>query len=351
LRTALKSKSIVDEDVILVVERCKKLWEALRGARIFITGGTGFFGCWLLRTLIEANRLYNLQAKAVVLTRNAGGFAKTHAELAQAEEISFHKGEITKFEFPAGEFSHAIHAASELSRPNHPNPDALIESTRTGCRRIFKFAAQHGVQTVLYTSSGAVYPQRKFGTALAEEDADQQEAPSHAHATYGEAKKAGEQVCLDEATVTNVSVKIARGFAFYGPYLPLESHLAAPSFLNSALRGEKIIIQGQGQNVRSYLYGADLAQWLWTILLKGQNGRSYNVGSDVPLTIRALAESIQEACGLQAGVDVRQSSCPEKEIEYYVPNIQRAKRELGLDVFTKLKQGMLRTFQHHRKAQ
>lgn len=343
-----KEKSITDEDADQVVERCGKLWENFRGARIFISGGTGFFGCWLLHTFIHANRRHGLQAKMVVLSRKPHEFKKRHAGLAMSEGISLQEGEITAFDFPAGDFTHVIHAASELSRPDIPNPSNLLESTRVGCQRMIEFAAQRGVRSFLYTSSGAVYPRKGLGELLSEEKIDHPGRLRNGCEAYAAAKKLGERICLEGASGKGISVKIARGFAFFGPYLPLESHFAAASFMRSALRNERITINGPGQSVRSYLYGADLAQWLWTILVLGVHSRPYNVGSDVPMTIRSLAESIQKACGSQAGVEGSQNQPLDEEPEFYVPNIQRAQGEFGLRVFTAFDQGLLRTVRHHR---
>ena len=99
-------------DLDEILEKTSGLWEELRGQRVFITGGTGFFGCWLLESFAWINEKLALNASAVVLTRDYEAFKMKAPHLASNPSIKFHIGDIRNFEFPDGDFSHVIHAAA-----------------------------------------------------------------------------------------------------------------------------------------------------------------------------------------------------------------------------------------------
>jgi dTDP-glucose 4,6-dehydratase len=101
-------------------------------------------------------------------------------------------------------------------------------------------------------------------------------------------------------------------------------------------------VNGDGTPYRSYLYAADLAIWLWTILVKGTVCYPYNVGSDRDITIADLAYTVSSMFNLSLDVLITQETIPGKPSERYVPSIQRARSELQLQPVIPLKESIRR---------
>ncbi|MGO8719657.1 MAG: NAD-dependent epimerase/dehydratase family protein [Acidobacteriaceae bacterium] len=327
---------VSDLDLNYILENNASLWEEMRGRRIFLTGGTGFFGCWLLESFLAANRAFHLQAQAVVLTRSSRKFRERAPHLANDAAIELVEGDVRSFAFPAGEFPFVIHAATE-SVPSHPaNPrsgDAASEMLSTiveGTRRCLEFAESHGTTKFLLTSSGAVYGQQPSEmTHIAE---DYRGAPDvlQASSMYGEGKRMAEMLCALSSSRTQMECKIARCFAFVGPHLPLDAHFAIGNFIRDAMRGGPIIIQGDGTPMRSYMYAADLAIWLWTMLFRAESLRAFNVGSERDLSIRDVAEAV--AAAIQPGMEIQvaRTAVAGAPVQRYVPSVEAAKKYLDL---------------------
>jgi len=336
-------------DLDHVLAHTTSLWEELRGRRIFITGGTGFFGCWLLESFAWANDRLNLGANALVLTRNLEEFRRKAPQLAGHPAIKFHNGDVRSFEFPQGGFSHVIHAATEASaKLNAEDPLTMFDTIVGGTRHTLDFAAVCGAKKFLLTSSGAVYGRQPPDLTHIPEDFSGGPNPVEPHWAYGEGKRAAEMLCALYAKQHGLEPKIARGFAFVGPYLPLDAHFAIGNFIRDGLRGRPVQVNGDGTPFRSYLYAADLAIWLWTILFRGQPGHPYNVGSEDDRPIAVMANAVAKiASGLQ--VTIRQRPQPGSGISRYVPQTRRAADELGLQTWISLEDGLARTWNYHRR--
>ena len=335
---------VSSEDIDYILGKTAPLWEKVRGRRIFLTGGTGFFGCWLLESFLAANQAFDLQAQAVVLTRSSRKFRERAPHLANNPAVELIDGDVRDFSFPRGDFPFLIHAATEsvLTHPNDP-PEALLATIVEGTRRCLEFAESHGTVKFLLTSSGAVYgPQPSEMTHIAE---DYHGAPDvlQANSVYGEGKRMAEMLCALSATRTQMECKIARCFAFVGPHLPLDAHFAIGNFLRDAMRGGPIVIQGDGTPRRSYMYAADLAIWLWTMLFRAESMRAFNVGSGSDLSIREVAEAV--AAAIQPGIEIKiaRTAVADAPIRRYVPSVQAAKRALHLDDGIPLAEAIRRT--------
>jgi nucleoside-diphosphate-sugar epimerase len=326
----MTSSNPLAPDLEMILSRTEQLWGDLRGGRVFITGGTGFFGRWLLESFAWANRRLELKAEAVVLTRNPAAFQKTAPNLAGDAAIQFHPGDVRKFVFPAGKFSHVIHGATPASAMlNAENPHLMFDTIVQGTQRTLDFAAHSSVKKFLFISSGAVYGRQPRDVSHIAEDFFDRVDIEQPLGAYAEGKRAGEKLCVGFGAAHALEMKIARCFTFVGPHLPLDAHYAVGNFMRDGLRGGPIRVQGDGTPMRSYLHAAELTVWLWTILFRGENARAYNLGSETCLSI---AEAACVASGFfLPPVNVEVASTPETgPAARYVPSTQRAQIELGL---------------------
>jgi dTDP-glucose 4,6-dehydratase len=319
------------EDLDCVLGATRELWEELRGGKLFITGGTGFFGAWLLESFAWANRALELNSSATVLTRDPGAFLRKAPHFASEPAIKFHEGDVRTFSFPSGQFSHVIHGATESSAvPGHQSPLLMLDTIVAGTRRCLDFAAACGARKLLLTSSGAVYGKQPSDVTHVSEDFRGGPDPLHPGSSYGEGKRVAELQCVLMGRAHELEVKIARCFAFVGPYMKLDAHFAIGNFIRDQLNGGPIVVSGSGAPFRSYLYAADLMIWLWTILFRGAPGRAYNVGSENAISISELAKQVARALEPRVEVEIRGNPVPGSLAERYVPSTARARAELGL---------------------
>ncbi len=332
-------------DLDSILERTRELWEELRGERIFITGGTGFFGCWLLESFAWANDKLNLNAEAVVLTRNPEAFKARAPHIATNSSIRLLSGDVRTFAFPELRCGYIVHGATEsASEMNDEDPAGMVDVAVNGTKRVLECATKIRSEKLLLLSSGAVYGKQPESMPTIPEDYLGGPDTTQPGSAYAEAKRVMELLCSIYARDTQTEVKFARGFAFVGPYFPLDSHFAVGNFIQDALLGGPIKIKGTGAPYRSYMYGTDLAVWLWTILFKGVGGRTYNVGSDQAVTILELARIIASMFHPTPEVLVFNHIANEP-MNRYIPNIMRAKDELGLTINMDLPQAVKSTIE------
>jgi nucleoside-diphosphate-sugar epimerase len=338
-------------DMDHILDHTRDLWGSFQGERLFITGGTGFFGCWILESFTWAVDRLGLNSQVVVLTRDPQAFEQKAPHLANHPAVHLLRGDICSFDFPDGHFTHLIHGATESGQKRHDkNPSQMLFTIVKGTQRVLEMAGFCGAENFLFTSSGAVYGQQP--TEISHIDEDFKGGPDvlKPDSAYGEGKRIAELLCTLHAMDYPTKLKIARGFAFVGPYLPLDVHFAIGNFIRDGMLGSAIQVQGDGSPYRSYLYSADLTVWLWTILIKGIPLRPYNVGSEEALSISDLAKTVAEAFEPRPAINIAQSPKIGVNPPRYVPSVKRASGELGLMQHINLNLAIRKTIAWHQRS-
>lgn len=241
---------------------------------VLITGATGFFGSWLT---------YALNGRCILT-------------LANRENIK---------ECLRGEYDYIFHCAPCDIRP-------IID------------CAFHDKSKVLFTSSGAVY-----GTIY---DRPKEDAPLLPKTSYA-LTKLKDEIHLKGSGLDYV---IARCYAFCGAHM--RNLFALTAFINALQTGHPLNVLNRGMSVRSYLYAADLAVWLLTLMVKGDG--VYNVGSEHETTIKQLAEMVADYATPHAPIIYSDKEFIETQ-PYYVPDCTKAHR-LGLYQWHDLEYGLRR---------
>lgn len=314
------------------------VWEGLRGKRLFLTGGTGFVGKWLLEALLFANQRLALGLHVTVLTRQPQAFVAQHPHLALAPGVTLWQGDVVDCDGPAMRCDLVVHAALPVLPLAMHSPDLMMVS-QGGTARMAAWAVAMGAQRFLHISSGAVYgPQAAQVLALDEATAWDDSASANA---YTLAKRAAEHVLNDRAWPFDWV--IARCFAFIGPYQSENQGTAAAQLLSAAARNQSLVLSGTGQAVRSYQYASDMARWLLVMLVHGRAGEAYNVGHDTPWRLVDVAHQIAQTAQPALGVSTLGQPSSGLAGERYLPSLRKARDQLRLLNAVDLPIGIQRT--------
>lgn len=290
----------------------------LAGKRIFITGGTGFFGKNLLKFLIE----YQLSPSCVtILTRNERKFRQQYPDLCAVSWLNFEQADICDLRWNNQEYDYFIHAATSVV--NQADSATLFDEIVRGTKQALAFAKLAGVKSFINISSGAVY---QLNTTLhgLSENAPLVTQLDSVKNTYALAKISSEHLAYLATQTRALKVTTLRCFCFAGAYLE-PSHFAIGEFVQKALNNEDIVVQAGAGIYRSYLAVTDLAQQIFEVLIvstvRASDYEVYNVGSDNAISLPDLAHQVVAVLGSQSAVIT--PNLADTKLNYYAPNVTK----------------------------
>lgn len=338
-------KEIIHEDCKRVTSNLISRLNALKNAKLLITGGTGFMGTWLAEIVAFLNDSYEFNIHLYLLSTRARTFKDRSPHLAFRQDITLIERDVRNLTDISNDVSWIIHAAaSPDSRAHASDPLRTIEVIVDGTDSVLEYATRlPDIKKVLNISSGQIYGNQPWELKGIPENYIGGLDCSALNSAYPESKRIAETICSVYRNQQRLPIVNARPFAFIGPYQGLDRPWAINNFIRDGLLGGPIRILGDGQTVRSYMYPSDMAWWILNILVHGSVGMSYNVGSPESITLQELAEKI--ACQTPQRPKIISGISKDKTLRSsrFVPNVDLATNSLGLKITTDLDTTIKRT--------
>ncbi len=275
-------------------------WEKLRGKTLLITGATGLIGFTLTSALLYANEKRGLGLTVLALVRNEEQARRRFGSvLAPGMPLRFLTGTVEEPPKVEGPVDYIIHGASQTASIAFvQQPVETIRTSVLGTMRMLDLGRQKNVSGFVYLSSMEVYGHPPRGHKVKETDICSLRS-ADVRGSYPISKLQCESLCCAYAAEYGVPAAIARLAQTFGPGVHPEDTRIFAEFGRCIRDRRDIVLRTRGETERSYLYTADAATALLTILLKGQPGQAYNAADESTYcSIAEMARRLADANGI-----------------------------------------------------
>jgi nucleoside-diphosphate-sugar epimerase len=288
--------------------------------KVMITGGAGFIGSHLTEALLEKN------AHVVVLDNFCTGMKENIKPFIK--DIKLIDGNITDYSSTlkaSRNVDYIIHMAFPYGAVSPSVNSQFIEEGTIGTFNVLRAGLEASVKKIVYGSSVAVYGQQRYLPI-------DEKHPKTPFYPYGATKYYGELLCDTFSRGYGIKTASLRMFNIYGPRYAQRDHSALVTFINRAIKGEPILIYGDGRQMRDFTYISDVVDGVLRCLSKQDAQGSYNLGGGTGITIKDLAEKVRKIVNPE--IEIRFA----KESEY-----RKFKETLPYGVTKKTQKGYLDT--------
>ena len=272
---------VIKRDIEEIVSEIMPDLKRFDGKTVLITGANGFLGSYITDTLAHYNTKTQNPCLLVLINKNPVTNESRLGHLLGNPNVQFVTKDVSKpFYIKQGKVNFIFHAASNASiRAVATDPEGTLEANRNGLKVLLNYAKENPVEEFLFFSSGDIYgnPTKDFlptpetypgnVNTLAEK------------ASYTEAKRVGETMCMDAFRTDKVPIKLLRIFNTYGPGLRNDGKVVANFFITAEKDGF-ILINNDGRARRSMSYVSDTIRGIFKVVSSGKPGEAYNIGTN-----------------------------------------------------------------------
>lgn len=360
----MTGREVVEQDLEDICSRLKGELAALQGKRLFVSGGAGFLGYYIIQAALHWNATRSGPPVDVVACDNfIRGVPAWLSDLVAHPALTLVKHDITTpLPRALGDFDFVVHAAS-IASPTYyrKHPIETMDANVTGLRLLLdRCREQHGrnhpLGGMLFFSTSEIYGDPPPDQIPTPETYRGNVSCTGPRACYDESKRFGETLCVNFAREFGLPVTIARPFNNYGPGLKITDRRVIADFARDIIAGRDLVLLSDGGPTRTFCYVADAVVGYYKILVRGRGGEPYNIGNDAPeLSIGALATMLADLGRAQLGYRGRVIQQKSHDVDYLSDNPQRrcpviakARAELGFEPQWPLPDGLARTLVWYR---
>lgn len=282
--------AVVQEDMNIALSDRSIPWEKLQGKAVMISGATGLIGRTLVNLLLAYGKTVSNPPKVLALVRSLEKARGIWGDEPCIEPVLWSAEEPLRY---AGKVDYIIHGASHTSsRGFVEQPVETIRTALSGTESLLIAAREKQVEGFVYLSSMEVY-----GTPQTDEIITESYVgiidPLKVRNCYPEAKRMCESLCVSYCSEYGVPAAIARLTQTFGPGVQADDNRVFAEFARCAINKQDIVLHTKGETKRSYVYTADAARAILSILLSGTPAQAYNVANrDTYCTIYEMAQMV-----------------------------------------------------------
>lgn len=339
---------VIQEDLDLIASSSLH-WSDLTGKTFLVTGGGGLLASYLVKGLIIASQLYDLNLKVICIARGRESIDKRLHSFIHHPDLSVVLHDISlplPSSLPVVDF--IIHSASQASpRFYDVDPVGTILPNTAGTLHLLRHA-MHNNSRFLFFSSGEIYGNQVDLSQSISESFVGSIDPLNIRSCYAESKRIGETMCAAWHRQYDLHTVIVRPFHTYGPGIRFDDGRVFADFVSDVVMGQNIILKSDGLSRRSFCYIADATIGFLTVLLKGSPGEAYNVANPyADISIRDLAYKLsaihpKRRVGVNSEVEPQSMSSAKSSLLMPLPSINKISA-LGWQPKVNLDEGFFRT--------